>query len=276
MDTDVDDGKTLGQFLKSRRERMSPGALGLNAARRRTPGLRREEVAQRANISVTWYTWLEQGRGGAPSSEVLERVCRALLLTQVEREHAFLLAYGSLASTERGDEIDQLPSIQRILDALAASPAFVKTSAWDLVAWNRAAGAVFGYDNVGHTERNILRRIFLDPESRLAQLDWEAVARFAVAVFRADMSRAVDTGAAHKLAVELRSSSPDFDRLWQANDVQVFGQGVKHLRHPTAGMIVMEYASFTLDGRPDLSMVVYSPRTPQHAIAIARLMAEPK
>jgi hypothetical protein len=191
----------------------------------------------------------------------------------VEREHVFLLAYGTQAGTEFSQEIDQLPGVQRVLDALTSSPAFVKTITWDLIAWNRAAGVVFGYDGLENNQRNILRRMFLDPTSRLAQLDCEAVARFAVAVLRADISRASNTSSADKLVLELREACPDFDRFWQENEVQGFGQGIKHLRHPSAGMIVMNYSTFTIDGRPDLSMVVYSPQTAGDANKIEALIA---
>src|ERR1700753_4376874 len=117
----------LGHYLKDRRSRLDPGAFGFAAARRRTPGLRREEVAQRANVSTTWYTWLEQGRGGAPSADVLDRIGRALMLTDVEREHLFLLGLGRPpgVSFQAIDGIS--PRIQRILDALEYVPAFVKT-----------------------------------------------------------------------------------------------------------------------------------------------------
>ena len=114
--------------------------------RRRTPGLRREEVAQRAHVSATWYTWLEQGRGGSPSAEVLDRIARALMLTNVEREHLFFIALGHPPEVRYQAEEGISPRIQRVLDAWEFSPAFVRTVTWDLVAWNRAASAFFAYD----------------------------------------------------------------------------------------------------------------------------------
>src|SRR5215468_6288417 len=133
---------TLASFLKERRARLSPAALGLVVGRRRTPGLRREEVAQRAHVSATWYTWLEQGRGGAPSASVLDRIARALMLTDVEREHLFLLGLGRPPEVRYRATDGVTPRLQRVLDSLELSPAFVKTSAWDIVAWNRPASAV--------------------------------------------------------------------------------------------------------------------------------------
>src|SRR5580765_3353545 len=129
----------LGTYLKDRRAKLDPAALGFPLKRRRTPGLRREEVAQRANVSATWYTWLEQGRGGAPSADVLDRIARALMLTEVEREYLFLVALGRAPDVRYQAAEAVSPRLQRVLDALEFVPAYVKTSTWDLVAWNRAA-----------------------------------------------------------------------------------------------------------------------------------------
>jgi transcriptional regulator with XRE-family HTH domain len=262
----------LGTYLRDRRARLDPTAFGLPLARRRTPGLRREEVAQRANVSATWYTWLEQGRGGAPSADVLERIGRALLLTDVEREHLFLLALGRPPEARYQAPEGISPRLQRVLDALTLSPAFVRTSTWDLLAWNRAASAVFGYDSIRPEERNILRRIFCDPRTRAVQHDWEAVARFAVAAFRADAARAGAAKNVEALVSELRRESAEFDALWRENDVRVHGEGTKQLRHPAAGLIAMEYSAFAVDGRPELSMVVYNPATPADAGKVQSLI----
>ena len=266
----------LGVYLKDRRSKLDPATFGFPPERRRTPGLRREEVAQRAHISATWYTWLEQGRGGAPSPEVLDRIARALMLTDVEREHLFLLGLGRPPepryAADAGATVS--PRIRRVLDALPASPAFVKTLTWDLVAWNRAAAAVFGYDDATPDQRNILRRIFCDPGNRAVQLDWESVARFVVSVFRADAARAGASANVDALVLDLRRRSPEFDAFWQDDhDVRAYGEGTKQLRHPVAGLLAMEYSSFVVDGRPDLSMVIYNPTTPQDADKVRTLVA---
>ena len=262
----------LGTYLKDRRAKLDPAALGFPTTRRRTPGLRREEVAQRANISATWYTWLEQGRGGSPSTEVLDRIARALLLTNVEREHLFLIALGHPPEVRYQAEEGISPRIQRVLDALEFSPAFVKTVTWDLVAWNRAAAAVFGYNALIPEHRNILRRLFFDPQTRAAQFDWQSVARFAVAAFRADTARAGASANVTKLVDELRRLSPEFEVMWRDNDVRAHGEGTKRLRHPVAGMLALEYSAFSVDGRPDLSLVIYNPATPKDANRIRRLI----
>ena len=271
----VDTARPLGDFLRSRRTRLDPASFGFSG-RRRTPGLRREEVAQRANISPTWYTWLEQGRGGAPSADVLDRIARALMLTDVEREHIFLLGLGRPPEVRYQPSEGVTPRLQRVLDALALSPAIVKTPTWDVVAWNRAAAAVLtDYATLPPGQRNILRLMFCDPRVRAAQFDWESVARFVVAAFRADAARA---GAADKvgaLVEELCRLSPEFAAMWRDNDVRHYGEGLKRLRHPLAGPIAFEYSAFAVDGRPDLGMVVYNPATPEDAERIRKLIEAP-
>src|SRR6202041_3001809 len=175
----------LGTYLRDRRTRLDPAALGFSAARRRTPGLRREEVAQRSNISPTWYTWLEQGRGGAPSAAVLNRIAGALMLTDVEREHLFLLGLGRPPEVRYRTDEGVTPRLQRVLDALEPSPALIRTVAWDVVAWNRAVAVMMtDFGSLPPEQRNILRFFFLDPGARTAQYDWEGVARFIVGAFR--------------------------------------------------------------------------------------------
>src|ERR1700759_4448907 len=204
----------LGTYLRDRRTKLDPVALGLPETRRRTPGLRREEVAQRANVSSTWYTWLEQGRGGAPSTEVLERIAAALLLPEVEREPLFLLAQNRPPEIRYPQgQSGVTPRLQRVLDSMELSPALVRTLTWDVVAWNRAAAAVLtDYSLLPPKERNILRLIFSNSRVRAAQPEWESVARFVVAAFRVDAARA---GAGEKEKIrafvdELSRSSPEF------------------------------------------------------------------
>jgi transcriptional regulator with XRE-family HTH domain len=262
----------LGQFLRDRRSRLDPAAFGFSG-RRRTPGLRREEVAQRANISPTWYTWLEQGRGGAPSADVLNRIASGLMLTEPEREHLFMLGLGRPPEVRFRSVEGISPRLQRLIETLDASPALVRTAAWDIVAWNRAATVVMtDYDRLAPGDRNILRLLFCNPTIRTVQHDWEAMARFVVGAFRADAARAGATSEIAALVDELCRTSPEFDALWQENDVISHGEGTKRLKHPILGDIELEYSGFAVDGRPDLNLVVYNPVDPAVAEHIRMLI----
>ena len=275
MDERVTRENRLGTYLKDRRVKLDPAALGFPAERRRTPGLRREEVAQRANISPTWYTSLEQGRGGAPSADVLDRIARALMLTDVEREHLFLLGLGRPPEARYRKSEGVTPRLQRVLDALDPCPALIRTAIWDVVAWNRASSVMLiDYGSLPPDQRNILRYIFLDPRARSAQYDWESVARFALGSFRVDAARAGATAEVDSLVEDLCRLSPEFRAMWRENDVRgVHGEAVKHIRHPALGPLAFEYSAFAVDGRPDLAMVVYNPATPEDAERIQSLLA---
>jgi transcriptional regulator with XRE-family HTH domain len=263
----------LGTYLRDLRSRLDPGAFGFPAERRRTPGLRREEVAQRANISPTWYAWLEQGRGGAPSADVLDRIARALMLTDVERERLFLLGLGRPPEARYRKNEGVTPRLQRVLDALDPSPALIRTAIWDVIAWNRAATVLLmDYGSLPPEQRNMLRFVFLDPRARAAHYDWESVARLVLGAFRLDAARAGAAADVEPLVDELTRLSPEFKAMWRDNDVPGdHAEGVKHLRHPVLGPIAFEYSAFAVDGRPDLSLLVYNPATPADAERIASL-----
>ncbi|MBZ9991313.1 helix-turn-helix transcriptional regulator [Mesorhizobium sp. BH1-1-5] len=265
----------LGNFLRDRRMRLDPAAFGFATGRRRTQGLRREEVAQRANISPTWYTWLEQGRGGAPSADVLNRIATGLMLTEPEREHLFMLGLGRPPEVRYRNVDSVTPRLQRVLDALDPSPAIIKTATWDVVAWNRAAAAMLtDYSKLPREQRNILRLMFGNPRVRDAQDDWQSVARFVVGSFRADATRAGAGAEITQLVEELCRISPEFEALWRDNDiVPAHGEGVKRLRHPDIGLIELEFSVFAVDGRPELGMIVYNPATPADAERIQALIA---
>jgi transcriptional regulator with XRE-family HTH domain len=267
---------SLGSYLKDRRAKLDPAAFGFAVTRRRTPGLRREEVAQRANVSATWYTWLEQGRGGAPSADVLDRIARALMLTDIEREHLFLLGLGRLPEVRYRAPAGITPRLQRVLDTLDCSPAFIRTATWDVIAWNKAAAAVLtDYSTLPDGQRNVLRMMFRDSRLRGAQSNWQSVARYVVASFRADVARAGAARNVQSLVDELCATSPEFAAMWRDNDVQGHGDGVKVLLHPVAGKLSMEFSAFAVDGRPDLTMVIYNPATPADANKIRALLEAP-
>ncbi|MEJ1962677.1 MAG: helix-turn-helix transcriptional regulator [Gammaproteobacteria bacterium] len=264
----------LGTYLRDRRARLDPAAFGFSGGRRRTPGLRREEVAQRANISPTWYTWLEQGRGGAPSADVLDRIAAGMMLTEPEREHLFMLGLGRPPEVRYKSVDGVTPRLQRVLDALDASPALIKTATWDVIAWNSAAAAVFkDYAELPREQRNILRLMFGSAHARSAQEDWESVARFVVAAFRADAARAGASAEITQLVDELSRISPEFERLWRNNDVAASSEGSKRLRHPELGLLELEFSAFAVDGRPELSMIVYNAATRDDADRIRSLIA---
>jgi len=263
----------LGRYLKDYRGRIDPATFGYSSARRRTPGLRREEVAQRANISPTWYTWLEQGRGGAPSKEVLNRIAQSLVMTEPERQHLFMLAFGHPPEVVYKAPEGVTPRLQRLLDRFEVSPAIIKTATWDVLAWNRAATVVLtDYNLLPVAQRNILRLMFSNPGVRAKQDDWKSMARFVVAAFRADAIRAGATSQVSQLVDELCQLSADFAAMWRDNDVRGHGEGSKRLHHPKLGLLELEYSAFSVDGRPDLSMIVYNPMTAAEEERIRRLI----
>lgn len=258
----TDSASLLGAYLRDRRTRLDPAAFGLGGGRRRTPGLRREEVAQRANISTTWYTWLEQGRGGAPSAAVLDRIAKGLMLTEREREYMFMLALGRPPEARYQPADGVSPRLQRVLDALNPSPAIIKTAIWDVVGWNRAAAALLiDYGQLPIEDRNILRLMFGRKRTHIVHEDWESIARFVVAAFRADASRAGAAGSQEALALveEMCRSSAEFERLWHNNEVIAHNEGIKRVIHPIGGLLELEFSSFVVEGRTDLGMIVYNP-----------------
>ncbi|MDE1918444.1 MAG: helix-turn-helix domain-containing protein [Sphingomonadales bacterium] len=270
-----DASNRLGTYLRDRRTRLDPAAFGLAGGRRRTPGLRREEVASRANISPTWYTWLEQGRGGAPSPDVLDRIAKGLMLTEPEREHLYMLGLGRPPEARYQPVEGITPRLQRVLDGMILSPAIIKTAMWDVVGWNRAATALLtDYAQLPFEQRNILRLMFTNGRGRSLNEDWDSVARFVVGAFRADMVRAGAQGSveAAGLVEELNRLSPEFAALWQDHDVTAHSEGVKRIHHPEAGLVNLEFSSFAVEGRPELGMIVYNPATPEDAAKVHALV----
>ena len=267
-------GNQLGRYLRDRRTRLDPAALGFSSGRRRTPGLRREEVAQRCNISPTWYTWLEQGRGGAPSADVLNRIAGGLMLTDAEREHLFMIGLGRPPDVRFKTAGRVSPRLQRLIDAFETTPALIKTVTWDIAAWNEAAAVVLtDYSKLPPADRNILRIMFGNPSVKAAQQDWDGLARFVVGAFRADTTRAGAGEEVRELVEDLCRLTPEFEALWRDNEVRTHGEGVKRITHPVLGPLELEYSAFLVDGRSDLSMIVYNSTTAAQAQAIASLIA---
>lgn len=263
---------SLGGFLRDRRSRLQPkpGVHG----QRRTPGLRREEVAALAGVSVTWYTWLEQGRGGPPSDDLVERLASALELDAAGREVLYLLAQQRPPPLKTGVSPPVAPALQRVLDAMPSSPAYVKSLAFDIVGWNAAAAVLADYAPLPTGERNVLRRLFSAPVVRASLPDWESEARFALAAFRLDAARAGDGSAAAELVAELQATSADFRRLWAESQTRHHGIHLRRVQHPRAGLITFECSAFSVDGGDGLSMIVYTPASPADARAMASLLSK--
>lgn len=269
------DNNLLGDYLKDRRAKLDPAAFGFSTARRRTPGLRREEVAQRANVSATWYTWLEQGRGGTPSADVLDGIANALSLTASEREHLFLLAQHRPPQPQYQAPEGITPQLQRILDSLEFSPAVIRTVSWDIIAWNRAAVLVLAdYGGLMPKERNLLRLLFCDPRSKQRTEDWEHHARIAVAAFRSEVARAGASESVAELVDELIQASPEFAAFWSDHAIQTYGDGIKQFRHSPVGPISLHYSSFSVDGYAGLSLMIFAPATPTDTDRIKSLVAK--
>lgn len=259
----------LGTFLRARREQLSPAESPGDAlsSRRRTPGARRSEVATRAGISVEWYTRLEQGRGGHPSTQVLDAICDALQLYQQEREHAFLLAYGS--SGVLYEDLGALARVrlQRLVDRLAPWPAYIKSPSWDVLVWNSAAARILtDYAALVPAERNVLRILFLHPDSRRRIKNWEKEAELAVATFRAELVRwGGRSTRASTLIRELSDTSPEFRHIWKLNEVGYLGEGEKTFLLHDGALVTMRYESLSLDAYRGLGLVIYSPVDNQDA-----------
>jgi transcriptional regulator with XRE-family HTH domain len=254
--------KELAHFLRTRRERISPEAVGLpGGSRRRTPGLRREELALLAGIGVTWYTSLEQGRAITVSTQVLESLARVLDLNAVERNHLFILAREQQLADPYPFTAAVSPALQCILDSMGTSPAYVANPRWDLLAWNQAMTRIYNTDfgALPLRERNILRLTFTSPLQRTLLADWEQAAQGLLALFRASTERYVGEPWLKALVAELELASPQFRAWWPQHAIQTTHTGKKELNHPLVGRLVLQPTTFQVTDAPDLRMVVYTP-----------------
>lgn len=252
----------LADFLRTRRMRLSPEQVGLiHGGRRRTPGLRREEVAQLANVGVSWYTLLEQGRDIHPSREVLQSIADALQLTSDERQHLFLLAdQQHLVDTHASHE-QVSPALRRVLDALDPIPAYVIGRRWDYLAWNTAAEQVFLLSkSVSPYEYNAVWRMFAGPKSHhLYFPEWEQVAQKVLAEFRADSARYADEEWFKHLIADLQRVSPEFRAWWPRHDVRGRADARKDIEHPLVGCLMFEHTTLQVPTAPELKVMIYTP-----------------
>jgi transcriptional regulator with XRE-family HTH domain len=265
----------LADFLRRRRESVKPGDVGLpGGGRRRTPGLRREEVAQLAGVGTTWYTWLEQGRDVRASMDVLEAIARGLRLSPAERAHLILLGRGEEPPASKLPAERVAPTLRRLIQHLGANPAFVLGRRWDYLVWNDAATAVFGdLALIPRAARNHVWLTFMDPARREMYPDWERSSRLLVAKFRADSAHHLGDPGFEELIHALRQSSPEFCRAWQLHEVSRGSVGRKEVIHPEAGVLVFEHAVFHPVEAPEQRLALHSPLPEQDTPAkLARLM----
>jgi transcriptional regulator with XRE-family HTH domain len=254
--------EALADFLRKRRATLTPAEVGLpNGFRRRTPGLRREEVAQLANIGTSWYVWLEQGRDVHPSAQVLESLAQALQLTVNERRHLFLLAGQSSPPASLPLEETASPALRQLIAALDPSPAYALGRRWDYLSWNRAADLLFGISQLagsGPYARNLVWRMFTNPARREHPL-WELLARTTLAEFRAASARYPGDRGFDELIAELKRVSSEFSQWWPHHDVRRSVDGHKVMEHPILGRLEFEQTNLQALNDPDFRIVVYLP-----------------
>jgi len=254
--------RELGDFVRAQREKLSPASVGLFAAgRRRTPGLRREEVAQLAGLSATWYTWIEQGRDVSMSPPSLARMANALRLGRAERAYLFELA--GKRDPDPGGAADDLPAAALAAVGAVCSPAYLLDRSWNARAWNAAAERLF----VGWLDRptaqdggrNLLRFIFLEPGARGLIRGWDERARRVVAEFRAHCGAYLNDRSLARLIDELRANSAEFARMWEQHGVLGREGGERTFNHPTDGFLSYEQVTFDLAGHADVKLTILVP-----------------
>ena len=255
--------RLLADFIRAHRGRLKPADVGLaTGTRRRTPGLRREEVAQLSGVSATWYTWIEQGRDVSVSPGALGRLAAALHLSRAERRYLFDLAGKRDPDGSAGETDDQAPAALSAMIAAIALPAYVLDRTGRARTWNVRAAALFvGWldDASADPERNLLRYIFRNPAARTLIDDWERRARRVVAEFRADNSRHLDDPQIDALIDELRRENSVFQQLWDEQAVLGREGGERTFNHPRLGFLRYEQMTFEVSNRPDFKLVVLSP-----------------
>ena len=260
----------IGEFLRNRRAGLTPQRAGLpSGPRRRTPGLRREEVAELAGISVALYTWLEQGRDVAYSRRTIDAIAKALQLPQAERTHLFYLAFEH-HHAEPSEEIS--PALRRMVGSLPAHPVFVLDHAWDIVLQNEAADAVFQRQTSDRV--NILEAIFMDEDTHALFDDWRKSAQGLLEIFRLDYAMYTEDTHVASVVDRLRSESPFFEELWQRYGVRTHPEDQRELTHPTAGRLLLEPSTYVVSEAPSMRLLLFTPCDHETASRIAALVAE--
>lgn len=250
--------KALGKFLRSRRERLSPEGAGLPPReRRRTPGLRREEVAELASISTAWYTYLEQGRDVQPSRETLDSIAEALHLAAIERDYMYALVTPTPAIETAEDDVPGM--LRRLLDNFGVYPAYITGHTWDILAWNQAACRLFtDFGAMPKRERNLVRYVFTDAQLRQMYTDWDGNARRLLAQFRMNFGQYAGESRFVEIISELLYLSDEFAQWWTTYDVRPKISGVKEMNHPKIGRLQLEYTTFQSNDNPRLTLMAYT------------------
>ena len=263
----------LAKFLRTRRDRLSPEAVGLSAgSRRRTPGLRREELSQLAGMGVTWYTRLEQGQDIIVSPQVLESLARVFDLNDAERTHLFVLARDQVPADTYPLTSVISPKLQGVLDSMSSTPAYIINPRWDIVGWNQAMYRVFQDFNTHLAyERNVLLSLFTDPLLRTGLNDWGKEAQGMLALFRASSERYVREAWFKTLVTELEQSSSEFREWWSRHDIQSAYTGQKELNHPLAGGLCLQTSTFQVVDTPNLQMIIFTAADTETARKLSQL-----
>jgi len=257
--------KELGEFLQAARSRLAPEAFGFAAGRRRrAQGLRREEVAQLAGISPTWYTWIEQGRPVNVSADALERLAQSLRLTRSERAYLFELAGRRDPAGAAPEESDAASELLAAIVGDIAIPAYILGRTWDMLAWNKPAAQLFtGWldkrSNPHEPPKNLLRYVFLEPQARKFIVDWEERASRIVAEFRADCRTRLDEPALARLIDELAQGSPEFARYWKQHHVMERQGGRRDFNHPRRGLVAYQQLTLYPIDREHIKLVLLKP-----------------
>jgi transcriptional regulator with XRE-family HTH domain len=248
----------LSDFLTHRRKKLAPADVGLpTTGRRRTPGLRREEVATLAGVGLTWYTWFEQGRDIKVSEDFLLKVSKALRLDDAECCHLFLLAHRRPPPPEARQWPSVGPLIQQLLDDLVMRPSYVINLRWDVVAWNAAADRLLGFSQRAQQDRNIMRMVFADPQLRRRLPAWQADGPKLLAQFRCDLATAPDDPAMLSLIDELKRLSPAFRLGFEQPSLESYGRGIGVILDPDGVQLTFRHEMLTVDEHRHLRMIVY-------------------
>ncbi|MDR1482867.1 MAG: helix-turn-helix transcriptional regulator [Synergistaceae bacterium] len=253
--------KELGDFLKTRRAKILPSQVGLpEGIRRRTPGLRREEIASLAGVGLTWYTWIEQGRSIQVSTQVLESLARVLMLDKQEIIHLYTLA--QLAPPTNFPAYDETvnPMLQHVLDSLQFSPAVIIDARWNVIAWNNAAaGILLNYSKINVYQRNVIRIMFTNEEFKKTFTDWRSSAQGMLARFRTTYGKFIDDPWIEEFVEDLKNESSEFNLWWPMHNVKMEEERFKTVIHPILGQLKFEYTSYLVSNNSNLKMTVFTP-----------------